>query len=151
MVCLGNICRSPLAEGIMTEKMKRLGRPYFIDSAGTGGWHTGEPPDHRSIDIAHKHGIDLKGQRARKITNKDLETFDFIFTMDEVVQHDVIALAVNKAQKSKVFLLLSFARVDQNPNVPDPYWGGKEEFEATYHLIENACDQLIARFEEEFI
>ena len=150
MVCLGNICRSPLAEGVMAKKMKELNLPCFIDSAGTGAWHSGEPPDQRSIDVARKYGIDLANQRARQIKVEDLETFDLVFTMDQSIQKDVISLTENKDQKAKINLFLGYAGTSNSQDVPDPYWGGKEEFEATYYLIDQACDQIIARFRSTF-
>lgn len=151
MVCLGNICRSPLAEGIMKEKMKRLVLPCFIDSAGTGGWHAGKLPDQWSIDVAGKHGINLSSQRARQIQMEDLDTFDLIFTMDQSVHKDVLSIAENKDQEEKIYLFLDYAGSSNAPIVPDPYWGQTKEFEATYRLIDQACDQIIARLKKEFL
>lgn len=132
MVCLGNICRSPLAEGIMRSK---LTTDYYIDSAGTGGWHAGEAPDKRSIQTAQNHGIDISKQSARKFSITDFDTFDVIFVMDQSNYKDVINLAPNEAAKSKVQLLLNNSK-----EVPDPYYGTLEDFEQVYQLLNQACE-----------
>lgn len=134
MVCLGNICRSPLAEGIMRSK---LTTDYYIDSTGTGGWHAGEAPDKRSIQTARNHGIDISKQRARKFSITDFDTFDIIFVMDQSNYKDVINLAPNEAAKSKVQLLL-----DNSKEVPDPYYGTLEDFEQVYQLLNQACETI---------
>jgi protein-tyrosine phosphatase len=134
MVCLGNICRSPLAEGIMRSK---LTKNYYIDSAGTGGWHAGEAPDKRSIQTARNHGIDISKQSARKFTITDFDSFDVIFVMDQSNYKDVINLAPNEAAKSKVQLLL-----DNSKEVPDPYYGTLEDFEQVYQLLNQACEAI---------
>ena len=134
MVCLGNICRSPLAEGIMRSK---LTTDYYIDSAGTGGWHAGESPDKRSIQTAQNHGIDISKQRARKFSITDFDTFDVIFVMDQSNYKDVINLAPNEAAKSKVQLLL-----DNSKEVPDPYYGLQNGFDMVYDMLDEATDLL---------
>ena len=145
MVCLGNICRSPLAEGIFTEKAGHSSIQFQVDSAGTGNWHSGEPPDSRSIAIAKKHGIDISLQHARQIKPIDLTTFDLIFTMDKSVLNDVLDLAGSEEEKKKVFLLLEYANLSASSEVPDPYWGKEAEFESTFQLLESACSAILAR------
>ena len=146
MVCLGNICRSPLAEGIFSEKAKQSSIQFHVDSAGTGNWHSGESPDPRSIAVAKKHGIDISHQRARQIKPNDFSTFDFIFTMDQSVHNDVVRLMGDKKEKDKVFLLLTYAGLSPSIEVADPYWGGEPEFESTYQLLNTACEAVVARF-----
>jgi protein-tyrosine phosphatase len=140
MVCLGNICRSPLAEGIMRSK---LTTDYHIDSAGTGGWHAGEAPDKRSIQTARNHGIDISKQSARKFSITDFDTFDVIFVMDQSNYKDVINLAPNEAAKSKVQLLL-----DNSKEVPDPYYGTLEDFEQVYQLLNQACETIARKLKQ---
>ena len=140
MVCLGNICRSPLAEGIMRSK---LTKEYYIDSAGTGGWHAGEAPDKRSIQTARNHGIDISKQSARKFTITDFDSFDIIYVMDQSNYKDVINLAPNGAAKSKVQLLL-----DNSKEVPDPYYGTLEDFEQAYQLLNQACEAIARKLKQ---
>jgi protein-tyrosine phosphatase len=140
MVCLGNICRSPLAEGIMRSK---LTTDYYIDSAGTGGWHAGEAPDKRSIQTARNHGIDISKQSARKFSITDFDTFDLIYVMDQSNYKDVINLAPHETAKSKVQLLL-----DHSNEVPDPYYGTLEDFEQVYHLLNQACEAIARKLKQ---
>lgn len=139
MVCLGNICRSPLAEGIMRSK---LTKDFLVDSAGTGGWHAGELPDNRSIAIAKSRGLDITNQRARQFKISDFTTFDYIFVMDNSNYKDVIALAPNEEAKSKVKLILNELFPGENVDVPDPYYGGHEGFENVYNMLDQACDEI---------
>ena len=134
MVCLGNICRSPLAEGIMRSK---LGETCYVDSAGTGNWHVGQKPDKRSIAIAQKYGIDISAQRARQFHLNDFEEFDLIFAMDSSNFQDLLSLAKKEEHKAKVQLILGDA------NVPDPYYGGEEGFENVYQMLDEAIDQFV--------
>lgn len=139
MVCLGNICRSPLAEGILKEKVKS--NQVFVDSAGTGGFHIGKQPDYRSIAVAKKYNIDISNQRCRQFSTKDFDAFDFIFVMDKSNYTNVIAKARNTDDISKVQLLLSNDRTITE-EVPDPYYDEDDGFEIVYHLINNACDKI---------
>lgn len=139
MVCLGNICRSPLAEGIMRSK---LPNDFYIDSAGTGGWHAGELPDKRSIAIAKKYGIDLTNQRARQFHKNDFEAFDCIYVMDMSNYKNVLALAPNERAKAKVKLILNEIFPNENVEVPDPYYGGEDGFEQVYQMLDNACTRV---------
>ncbi|MBC29262.1 MAG: protein-tyrosine-phosphatase [Muricauda sp.] len=142
MVCLGNICRSPLAEGILKSKVD--GSKVFVDSAGTGGFHVGEPPDSRSVEVAQKHGIDITDQRCRKFTKEDFARFDHIFVMDKNNYRDIMALAESAEDRKKVRLLLEFA--DQGPmEVPDPYYGGRDGFQKVFDMIEEACKRIAAQ------
>jgi protein-tyrosine phosphatase len=134
MVCLGNICRSPLAEGILRTK---LTTDFFIDSAGTGGWHAGQSPDERSIATARNYGIDISNQKARKFTVSDFDTFDHIFVMDQSNYKDVLNLAPDDVAKSKVALILGPSK-----EVPDPYYGGQDGFEKVYQLLDQACEEI---------
>ncbi len=107
MVCLGNICRSPLAEGILKHYIKREKLDWFVDSAGTGAWHIGNPPDPRSIEVAKKHGIDISDQRARKIRSSDFEEFDVIFAMDSSNYNDLQRYALDDEEKEKIKFILN--------------------------------------------
>ncbi len=147
MVCLGNICRSPLAEGIL--KSKLASKPHiFIDSAGTGGWHAGDPPDRRSIEIARKHGIDISTQKARKFIDSDLRDFDIIYAMDRQNLNDIKKRATTQEQRQKVKLILNEVDEKTKTDVPDPYYGGPEGFENVYRLLDQACDIIATHFEE---
>jgi len=139
MVCLGNICRSPLAEGIMRSK---LSEDFIVDSAGTGGWHAGEFPDKRSISTAKNRGLDITNQRARQFKKSDFDTFDHIFVMDNSNYKDVLALAPNEEAKSKVKLILNEIFPGENVDVPDPYYGGQDGFENVYNMLDQACEEI---------
>lgn len=147
MVCLGNICRSPLAEGIMKEKVKAQRLDWRVDSAGTGAYHIGELPDPRSIEIARQYGIDLTDQRARKITHEDLEEFDLILTMDQSNYRHVRALAQNEAQRQKVKSILTFAETNPQSEVPDPYWDDNG-FQIVYDLLDEATEGILKELAE---
>ena len=143
MVCLGNICRSPLAEGILQEKVTIHGLDWFVDSAGTGGWHTGEQPDERSIAVARENGIDLTMQRARKFREADFEAFDHILVMDSQNYTDVVRLAKSEADRQKVELMLNYRWPGENRGVPDPYFGGKDGFTQVFEMLDEACEAFI--------
>lgn len=140
MVCLGNICRSPLAEGILNSKLDKA--TIHVDSAGTASYHIGKKPDIRSIAIAQKYGIDISQQRCRQFTSKDFENFDLIYAMDRSNYENIIALAENANEIAKVNLLLHRAN-SADKEVPDPYYGGEDGFEAIFHLIDSACDLIV--------
>ncbi|RRQ48275.1 low molecular weight phosphotyrosine protein phosphatase [Maribacter algicola] len=139
MVCLGNICRSPLAEGILKSKVDTA--TVYIDSAGTGGYHIGNPPDHRSIAIAKKYGIDISHQVCRKLKAKDLEDFDIIYAMDKSNYSNIIGLSRNEEQAAKVKLLLSETN-NGELEVPDPYYDSVDGFEKVFHMIDAACETI---------
>lgn len=139
MVCLGNICRSPLAEGILKNKVDPA--KVFVDSAGTGGYHIGEKPDSRSIDVAQIHGINISDQRCRKFSSADFEDFDLIYVMDKSNRANVLSLANSESGAKKVRLLLEVIN-DSPQEVPDPYYGGKDGFENVYQMIDQACTQI---------
>ena len=143
MVCLGNICRSPLAEGIMQSKVDA--NEVFVDSAGTAAYHVGELPDPRSIEVAKKYGIDLTTQRARKFTSKDFAKFDFIYAMDEHNYRNILALAKDKSEAKKVKMILNEVHLQQNLSVPDPYYGGNDGFKNVYQMLDEACNVIAKR------
>ena len=140
MVCLGNICRSPLAEGILKSKLDRA--DIFVDSAGTGGWHIGEKPDVRSVDVARQNQIDINDQRCRKFTESDFDDFDYIYVMDRSNLSDVLSLAKSEAHRNKVSMILNMDTVGSVMEVPDPYYGGEKGFENVFNLLDQACDQI---------
>jgi protein-tyrosine phosphatase len=147
MVCLGNICRSPLAEGILRHQLKEAGiMDWEIDSAGTGGWHAGELPDRRSIEVAKKYDIDITSQRARKLNGYDIENFDLIFAMDASNYNDILKLSQNKAERDKVKLIMNEAYPGQNKQVPDPYYNDNG-FEEVFQMLDKACRQLIKNYD----
>lgn len=138
MVCLGNICRSPLAEGILRSKIDSS--QVLVDSAGTGGWHAGELPDSRSVAVARKNGLDITDQRARKFIKEDLDLFDRIYVMDNSNYRDVLQLATTEQQRQKVQLILNLVFPGENVDVPDPYYGGNQGFDQVYAMLDEACD-----------
>ncbi|MFT6938298.1 MAG: protein-tyrosine phosphatase [Saprospiraceae bacterium] len=142
MVCLGNICRSPLAEGILKHKVTQQGLNWEIDSAGTGAYHAGELPDSRSIAVARKYGINITDQRARQFKLSDFDEFDSIFVMDASNYQNVVSLAKTEAQKDKVELIRNLVKPGWNEQVPDPYWAD-DGFENVYQMLDEACDILM--------
>jgi protein-tyrosine phosphatase len=143
-VCLGNICRSPLAEGILRYKANFHGLDLTIDSAGTGNWHIGEYPDKRAIKIARERGIDISKQIARQFTEEDFENFDKIFVADAEVYDQVVDRALNREHKLKVDYIMNLVYPGQNLPVPDPYYGGNDGFAKVFDMLEKACDQIIS-------
>jgi len=143
MVCLGNICRSPLAEGILQSKVDN--NLFVVDSAGTSSYHIGNKPDPRSIAIAKKKGIDITQQQARQFVKQDFLDFDIIYAMDNSNYNNIIALAENDKQKSKVNLILNESYPEQNLDVPDPYYGGDKGFETVFNMLDDACNKIKLR------
>ena len=140
MVCLGNICRSPLAEGILKSKINTS--KIFVDSAGTAAYHVDNLADERSIEVAKKYGIDITNQKARKFTVKDFDAFDVIYAMDESNYQNILMLARNSDDEEKVQLILNVIDVDKNASVPDPYYGGNQGFENVYKMLDEACEVI---------
>ena len=140
MVCLGNICRSPLAEGILKSKVSS--ENILVDSAGTAGYHIGELPDKRSIAVAMKYGIDITDQRSRQFSIADFDNFDIIYVMDESNYHNIVSLARNDQDADKVKLILQEVSDKELLNVPDPYYGGDQGFENVYTMLDEACSLI---------
>jgi low molecular weight protein-tyrosine phosphatase len=140
MVCLGNICRSPLAEGILKSKLPK--DKFTVDSAGTASYHLGNPPDKRSIAVAKKYGLDISNLRGRKFSALDFDTFDHIYVMDESNYNQVIDHARNDDDKAKVEFILNEIYPNQNYDVPDPYYGGPEGFEIVFKMLDEATDNI---------
>ncbi|MFQ3306346.1 MAG: protein-tyrosine phosphatase [Polaribacter sp.] len=140
MVCLGNICRSPLAEGILQSKVPQ--ESFFVDSAGTAAYHVGNFPDERSIAVAEKYGIDITQQKARKFTLQDFLDFDIIYAMDKSNYQNIISLASSDEAIGKVKMILNETQPDKNLSVPDPYYGGDSGFGEVYKMLNEACDNI---------
>lgn len=140
MVCLGNICRSPLAEGILKSKLPA--NRFTVDSAGTANYHVGNSPDKRSIAVANKYGIDISNLKGRQFAVSDYDTFDIIYVMDEFNYSNVIALARNDEDVAKVKFILNEIYPNQNYSVPDPYYGGNDGFENVYKMLDEASDVI---------
>ncbi|CAM3723142.1 low molecular weight protein-tyrosine-phosphatase [Mucilaginibacter galii] len=139
MICLGNICRSPLAEGIMKHLVAEQGLNWTVDSAGTGSWHVGEGPDHRSVKTARQFGVDISKQVCRQFKVSDFDEFDLMLVMDKSNLSDVLSLARNEHDAEKVKLLLN------DKEVPDPYYD-PTQFEPVYRLIEGGCKDIIKAY-----
>lgn len=139
-VCLGNICRSPLAEGIMLHLKDKHNLDIHIDSAGTANYHINEAPDRRTITNAKKNGVDLSALRARQFSVSDFAEFDKILVMDKNNLKNVLSLAKNEDDKKKVGLFLNAVYNDPDMEVPDPYYGAEKDFEAVFQLLYKACD-----------
>ena len=144
MVCLGNICRSPLAQGILEYKTSKN---VYVDSAGTAAYHQGNLPDKRSVEVAAKYGLDITNQRARKFKKEDFDTFDVIYVMDESNLADILLLARNNQDQQKVKLILNEIHPDKNQSVPDPYYGGDSGFENVYKMLDEACNQIVKKLQ----
>ncbi len=140
MVCLGNICRSPLAEGILKSKVDP--QQIFVDSAGTSNYHVDDCPDPRSVSIARENNLDITSQRGRQFSAEDFENFDRIYVMDMSNYHDVISLAANEEHKDKVSLILNEIFPGENVEVPDPYHGGDHGFKKVYQMLDEACEVI---------
>ncbi|WP_053971877.1 low molecular weight protein-tyrosine-phosphatase [Mangrovimonas sp. ST2L15] len=137
MVCLGNICRSPLAEGILRSKLPY--EDFVVDSAGTSGYHIGDPPDRRSVEVARKYGLNISHLSGRQFSNRDFDEFDFIYVMDQSNFENVNKLARSKEDLEKVKMILNEIYPNQNHDVPDPYYGGTQGFENVYKMLDEAC------------
>ncbi|HBI01795.1 MAG TPA: low molecular weight protein-tyrosine-phosphatase [Flavobacterium sp.] len=140
MVCLGNICRSPLAEGILASKLPK--NDFLVDSAGTGHWHVGNPPDKRSILTAEKNGIDITNQRGKLFKPSFFQEYDYIYVMDTNNYADVIKMAKNENEKKKVQLILDELFPGENVDVPDPYNGIQSNFDQVFEMLEEACESI---------
>lgn len=140
---MGNICRSPLAEGLLASKLPK--ELYFVDSAGTANYYIGRQPDSRSIATAQKNGITISHQKARQFTVNDFDTFDYIFVMDNSNYDDVIFLAKNEEQKQKVALILNELFPGDNVDVPDPYYGLQNGFDMVFEMLDEATDSIAQR------
>ena len=147
MVCLGNICRSPMAEGILRHKVRAMKRDDIkTDSAGTIGIHAGEAPDLRMQKTALKNGIDISDLRARQFVQKDFDDFDLIFAMDQSNLKNILTLSRNDADRKKVKLILNESFPGEDREVPDPYFGGQEGFQHVFDLLDETTDQLINNY-----
>jgi len=143
-VCLGNICRSPLAEGILRHKAGKQGIDMKIDSAGTESLHVGERPDRRAMQTAKEHGIDISTLVARQVKPGDFDTFDRILVANEAVYNELMHFTRNESDKKKVDFIMNAVHPGSNTGVPDPYYGGQEGFERVYQMLDKACDSIIA-------
>ena len=148
-VCLGNICRSPLAEGILRHKAEQKGIKLKIESAGTESLHVGENPDRRSMKVAKEHGIDISRQVARQINPDDFDEFDKILVADAQVYNELMSFIRNENDKKKIDFIMNVCQPDCNTGVPDPYYGGQDGFEKVYSMLDKACDSIIANLEKE--
>jgi len=144
MVCLGNICRSPLAQGILEKKIVDKNLNWTVDSAGTSAYHIGDPPDPRSVEKAQEFGIDISNQKARQLHADDLDQFDLILVMDSSNYQNTKNLCRDKNQEDKIKLILNYVYPEQNLAVPDPYYDGG--FSKVYDLLDAATDALITRY-----
>jgi len=145
MVCLGNICRSPLAEGILQEKAFNAGLKWSVESAGTNGYHNGEPPHRLSQKVATMNGIDISRQRSRSFTIKDFEVYDKIYVMAEEVIDDLKRICGKKYNASKVELLMNELHPGEDIDIPDPWYGTEPGYHEVYKMIDRACDAIIEK------
>ncbi len=146
MVCLGNICRSPLAEGILADKVKKAGLNWEIDSAGTGNYHIGEPPHNLSQKVAKLRGIDISKQICRQFKKEDMPEFDKIYAMDKQVYSDIKRISHDLWDSSKTDLLMNEVYPGKNMDVPDPWYDSEEQYHEVYDMIDKACDAIIEKY-----
>ncbi len=147
MVCLGNICRSPLAEGVLRAKLDP--EKFEVDSAGTSNYHVGAAPDHRSVEVARKNGIDISQLKGRQFSAQDFEDFDYIFVMDRSNYANVCNLTTNEKHRKKVSYLLDALDGISLREVPDPYYGDKNDFRAVFNMIDEACEKISLKLKAE--
>lgn len=145
MVCLGNICRSPMAEGILRSKLLASSKKAVVDSAGTADYHVGEIPDYRAIKTLREKSIDISGLAGRQFVESDFDEFDYIFAMDASNYKNIIALARNDKDRQKVSLIMNMVNPDHNQSVPDPYFGGVDGFEEVFDMLERASEKIIEK------
>jgi len=148
MVCLGNICRSPLAEGILQNKSDQAGLQWQVDSAGTNGLHNGESPHPLSQKVAKQHGIDISRQRSRRLVKEDFDRYDMLYAMAGDVVEEMKWIAKDKFNSAKVQLLMDEVYPGQNRDVPDPWYGGEEGYHDVFELIDKACDALLQNHQQ---
>jgi protein-tyrosine phosphatase len=146
MVCLGNICRSPLAEGILQDKVKKAGLDWKIDSAGTNRYHTGDAPHPLSQKVAKLHGIDISKQKARTFTPGDFEEYDKIYALAHDVLQDIKSIAGKKYDADKIDLLLNELFPGENIDVPDPFYGPEQGYHDVYRLLNDAGDAIVNKY-----
>ena len=146
MVCLGNICRSPLAHGLLASKLET--EDYEVDSAGTSNYHINSLPDQRSVAVARKNGLDITNQRGRQFTVNDFETFDYIYVMDKSNFENVIKMARNVEDISKVKLILNESHPNKNLEVPDPYHDSDSGFTDVFNMLDEACNVIAKRLKQ---
>ncbi len=144
MVCLGNICRSPLAEGVLQHKARAAGLDWIVESAGTNGYHVGEPPHHLSQKVAKLNGVDICEQRARRFVKEDIDRYDKIYAMADDVMEDIRRIAKEKFDTEKVDYFLNELHPGKNMSVPDPWYGTEPGYHEVYKLIEEACERIVA-------
>ncbi|MFV8270325.1 low molecular weight protein-tyrosine-phosphatase [Flavobacterium sp. GT2N3] len=146
MICLGNICRSPLAEGILASKLPK--NKFKVDSAGTGAWHVGHKPDDRSVAVAKKNKINISDQKGRQFSKSDFDSYDYIYVMDNSNYKHVIELAENQEQKQKVKLILDELFPNEKVDVPDPYFGLPNGFEIVYNMLDEVCEVIAKKLKD---
>jgi len=149
MVCLGNICRSPMAQGILEHKVNQEGLEVEVDSAGTSSYHIDEHPDHRAIKKCADYGIDIQHYRGRQLQQDDFEYFDAIYVMDSSNLENSLSVSRSETESAKVEMILNLIDKNSNQSVPDPYFGGEDGFEAVYQMLDQACDQIIRNIKSE--
>ena len=149
MVCLGNICRSPLAEGILQEKAFKAGLSWSVESAGTNGYHDGEAPHPLSQKVAKARGIDISCQRSRRFTALDFEQYDRIYALAGDVLDEIKRIGKNRFDSSKVDLLMNELHPGAHQDVPDPYYGQEPGYHEVYDMIERACDRIVEKYRKE--
>lgn len=143
MVCLGNICRSPMADGLLRDKVSKEGLDVIVDSAGTASYHVGNSPDNRMRATAKSFGVNIDGLRARQFVTSDFDKFDLIYAMDESNKSNILRLARNENDARKVKLILNEIYPGENMSVPDPYYGGDQGFIDVYDMLDRATDKII--------
>ena len=146
MVCLGNICRSPLAEGILQKKVKDAGLNWIIESAGTNSYHIGQPPHHLSQKVARKNGVDISCQKARKFTEEDFDRYDKIYAMANDVVEDIRRMSGARFDKNKLDLFLNELTPGQNLDVPDPWYGDEPDYHEVYKMLNAVCDKIVEKY-----
>lgn len=145
MVCLGNICRSPLAEGILRDKIEKHGLDALVKSTGTGDYHIGEPADPRSVEVATKNRIDIRSHTASQFRASDFDEYDLIYAMDKSNFNNILKLTRNDEDRAKVKILMNEVMPGKNQDVPDPFYGGKHGFDNVYKMIDLACEKITGR------
>jgi protein-tyrosine phosphatase len=145
MVCLGNICRSPLAEGVLQAKAKAMQLDWIVESAGTNGFHDGEAPHKLSQKVAAKHGVDISKQISRKFVAADFERYDKIYVMAADVLQDVKKIAGDKFVETKIDYFLNELNVGKNEDVPDPWYGAEDGYDEVFEIIERTCQSIVSK------